>query len=543
MGSGEKLAGLATAGLCLLWIALGLTGHEPWKPDEAYSFGLVLHIVQSGDWVMPTLGGEPFLEKPPAFFITAAWFARLAGDWLPLHDAARLATGFYLALTLLFLALTADELGDRKGRLQAPLIFISCFGLFELSHRLQTDISLMAGVGLALYALALIPRRPVLGGLLLGSGAGLAFLSKGLIGPGLIGVTTLGLTIFPHWRQRRYFQSWLWALAAALPWLLIWPALLYQRSPEQFHVWLWVNNISRFAGGEGSGLGPAAESWYYSKTLPWFAWPALPLGLWAVWRAGRSGRLGGAPALQLPLTAFLLMLACLALAHDARSNYALPLLVPAALLGGQGAAQLGERGQRWWYRSGVALFGTLSVVLWLGWLGLLLGAPPRLAERLQRLEPGYVEQLRPGAVLLALALTLAWLLVLAQKRRADDRAAWSWAAGFTLAWGLVSTLWLPFVDHGRSYRGVMTELGGQLAGARCVASLHLGEPQRALLEYYAGWQTLRREVHPDADCPLLLTQGRDAATAVSPLEWQPVWRGSRPGDETEIYQLFRRVTP
>jgi hypothetical protein len=25
--------------LCLVWLGTGLVGHDPWKPDEAYSFG------------------------------------------------------------------------------------------------------------------------------------------------------------------------------------------------------------------------------------------------------------------------------------------------------------------------------------------------------------------------------------------------------------------------------------------------------------------------------------------------------------------------
>ena len=62
--------------LCTLWIFPGLIGRDPWKPDEAYSFGLVYHILQTGDWVVPTLAGEPFMEKPPIFFLTAAFFAR-----------------------------------------------------------------------------------------------------------------------------------------------------------------------------------------------------------------------------------------------------------------------------------------------------------------------------------------------------------------------------------------------------------------------------------------------------------------------------------
>jgi TonB family protein len=40
------------------------------------------HILQTGDWVVPTLAGEPFMEKPPAFFVTAAAFASLFGGVL-----------------------------------------------------------------------------------------------------------------------------------------------------------------------------------------------------------------------------------------------------------------------------------------------------------------------------------------------------------------------------------------------------------------------------------------------------------------------------
>jgi len=75
--------------LCLAWMLPGLVGHDPWKPDEAYSFGLVYHILQTGDWIVPTLAGEPFMEKPPLFYITAALFAKGFGWLLPLHDAAR----------------------------------------------------------------------------------------------------------------------------------------------------------------------------------------------------------------------------------------------------------------------------------------------------------------------------------------------------------------------------------------------------------------------------------------------------------------------
>ena len=68
--------------LTCLWIVPGLFGHEPWKPDEGYTIGLVKNVVDSGDWVVPRLAASPFMEKPPIFYITAAAFARILPEGL-----------------------------------------------------------------------------------------------------------------------------------------------------------------------------------------------------------------------------------------------------------------------------------------------------------------------------------------------------------------------------------------------------------------------------------------------------------------------------
>ena len=78
--------------LCLTWLGTGLVGHDPWKPDEAYSFGLIYSILQSGDWLVPAIAGEPFMDKPPLYYWTAALFARLFSPLLPLHDGAEPGT-------------------------------------------------------------------------------------------------------------------------------------------------------------------------------------------------------------------------------------------------------------------------------------------------------------------------------------------------------------------------------------------------------------------------------------------------------------------
>ena len=49
--------------LAAAWILPGLLGHDPWKPDEGYTFGLVYSLLNGGDWIVPMLAGEAFMES------------------------------------------------------------------------------------------------------------------------------------------------------------------------------------------------------------------------------------------------------------------------------------------------------------------------------------------------------------------------------------------------------------------------------------------------------------------------------------------------
>jgi len=54
--------------LVVAYLLPGLIGHDPWKQDETYVFSIVHHLLQGGDWVVPQLAGEPFMEKPPLYY-------------------------------------------------------------------------------------------------------------------------------------------------------------------------------------------------------------------------------------------------------------------------------------------------------------------------------------------------------------------------------------------------------------------------------------------------------------------------------------------
>src|SRR5206468_10205194 len=86
--------------LCAAWLLPGLVGHDPWKADEAVVFGMVTGMLKGGDWLAFHVAGEPMIDKAPLFMWVSAAFARALGGVMALHDAARLAAGFFMALTL-----------------------------------------------------------------------------------------------------------------------------------------------------------------------------------------------------------------------------------------------------------------------------------------------------------------------------------------------------------------------------------------------------------------------------------------------------------
>jgi 4-amino-4-deoxy-L-arabinose transferase-like glycosyltransferase len=525
--------------LAAAWILPGLIGHDPWKPDEAYTFGVVYSILTGGDWVVPTLAFEPFMEKPPLYYLSAAGMASLFGSILPLHDAARLASGVYMALTLAFTAGCARELYGKDRGWMAALLLLSCVGLTVRSHQLITDTALLSGFAASFYGLALALRRPVLGGFWLGTGVGIGFMSKGLLAPGVIGLTVLILPAFSAWRTRAYLICVATAAVASAPWVFIWPALLYSRSPELFAEWLWTNNFGRFMGT--NELGPKGEPGVYLKILPWYSFPALPLAAWALWRA-RSKALVE-PGIALLLVNFCATLAVLSVSADARELYALPLLLPLAILATPATDTLRRGASNLLYWFGVMGFSFFVIAAWFYWMALELGLPARLYSHLHAMQPGYSPGFRLLPFALAAAYTLAWIALLFRLQRSRERPVIVWAAGLTTVWGLIAILFVGWLDVGKSYRGMIAELQTALpVKYRCISSQYLGEPQRAMLHYYAGIITQRVESPGHRrNCDLMLVQGDAGFERVPGGSWRKIWEGARPGDNVERYRLYQRA--
>ncbi|MBA2690711.1 MAG: glycosyltransferase family 39 protein [Burkholderiales bacterium] len=524
--------------VCLVWIIPGLIGHEPWKGDEAATFGVVFHMLKSGEWLVPMLAGEPFLDRPPLYYWVATLLAKTLSFALPVHDAARLASGFFTGVALLFTALASRALlGSRFGRVTV-IILIGTLGLLLRVHEMISDTALFAAFAMGYYGLAVGVAKPRWGALWLGLGIGCGFLARGFIAPALLGSIAVALPVFfRYWRIRSYVQFLIVALLIALPLVLVWPAILEYRSRTLFNQWFYVNNWDpwrvQILSSSSEGL------LYYLRLLPWYTWPALPMAAWTLWRAGREGLTR--PEIQLSLVGAGATFLVLSLGSDVREVNALPILIPLSVLAAAGIDTLrrGAVSALDWF--GMMTFGVFSAALWLGWFALIIGAPGPFVTWIKNYQPNFEMPFRGFAFSVALALSLIYVATITRSRRSNRRAIVNWTAGITLFWMLAMTLWLPLIDAGRSYRGVMAELQNALpAQYNCVASSNLGDAQRALLDYYIGLITKRVENKEGAQCHVLLVQGVAGKEQQLSVLWKKFWEGSRPGDKVERLRLYRR---
>lgn len=527
--------------LVFFFVFAGLTGHDPWKADEAYIFGVVQHMLETSDWVVPTLAGEPFMEKPPLFYWVSTAFASLLVGRLPLHDGARIASGFFMLITCWAVGSTARIWwGESMGR-YAIFALLACLGTLVQSHMMMPDIPLLTGFALSALGFSTVLHRPTLGGVLIGLGVGIGFLSKGLLAPAVMGGTALLLPLFfKEWRSSAYWRGLSVAAIVSVPWCVIWPVLLYMRSPTLFMDWFWVNNVGRFLGFSVPQLGAEHLPWFWTQTIPWFTFPSLPIALWFLWQKRRTA-FTEAP-IQYALVAFGVLMLVLAISSSGRCVYAWPLMVPIAILAAPGARALPAQADQVLVWVSLALFGLLSLTIWAGWATMMLsGAPPNWPRLLQLLPAEFVPHFDAFHAILAALITAGALFTLKMLWNKPARGLSIWVLGITMTWSLLTTLWMPWLDFAKSYRSVFASMPIPET-ANCIASLNLGEGERAMLKYVTGHSPVRLEVSPHAGCKTLLVQ-REVAFGEPEIDltvWKELWRGSRPGVTNERFWLFQR---
>jgi len=314
---------------------LGVRNHALWGNHEPYVGGIVREMAASGNWVVPTLNGEPYLEKPPLFYALGALGCRAFGSFEPW--VLRLPSALMAMATMLGAAFLGRRLGSARAGAWAGLLVGTNALFLELGHTAVVDMTLAASVSLSLGLALLAIREPRLRSRWVGwfwASLGLAFLAKGMVGPVLVLLPLLAALAL--WREEGLGTAFLkpnWGMAALAGGVCLWVVPLALAGGREFLVEVFLRNtVGRFSASpllvpRTGRLGEHVEPFhYYLRNTPGYLLPWLPL--WgAALAAALPGRRGpGGPGRGFLPLAFAVDLLLLSLSKGKRMVYLLPVL-------------------------------------------------------------------------------------------------------------------------------------------------------------------------------------------------------------------------
>ena len=526
--------------LAFVWLWPGVFAHDLWAPMEPQLLTVIEQWRNGGHWALPMLFDQPYWAAAPVYVWLGAASQTVFSPWLlDAYEAVRLVNVGLMVIGFCCIGGAARQfLGHRFGR-TAVLVLIGCPGLLMPAHLMSTIPLLFTGAAMCFYGLSLAKTRVIMASLMLGGGWVLLTLSGSLSLALALMLLSGGLWFSRHWRTRRYQLVLLIALLWAWPQMLLWPYALYQADAAVFYSW-WQQQALMPFGGFGQ-IQFDFSLWYYLKNLLWFAFPAWPL---AVWSANRVrlidsdwGILGMA---WLALLGFLLALSPLQF-----QDLLVILLPPLAVFGAAklDALRRGAAAFLNWF--GIMTFGLLALFLWLGFAAMNYGWPPKLAERAVYFSPYYQTDIDYFPMLVACILTPVWLWAITRQHVRGRQAVTNWAAGITLIWSLLLTLFLPWLDAAKSQRPVVQQMQKTFdadavrrlqAGQECV-SVEAGNHTARIAWQQYGWLTLDVD---NPSCRYRLVRRSPQATTPA-AGWQELWAGARPREKREWLALWQRL--
>ncbi|GAA6140893.1 hypothetical protein [Hydrogenophaga sp. 5NK40-0174] len=556
----RRLPRLALLLFCAAYVLPGFIGREPWKNADVSAFGVMYQLAQGNtSWWHPSFLGAP-LEDAGALPYWLGALSIQVFSFLPADLAARLPFLLLLILTLSGTWYAIFNLARQKAAQPVMFAFggeahptdyaraladagllalVACLGLAQLSHETTPAMARLAPVAGLLFAasrfalpgngrtdwLAMLIWAASSAALAMGGGAVLA----GFLGTGLLVFSYLTLQ---QQQQREATASTATPLVLALGILAVCVGLAHQtgqintppvRFPTDFSEW---------------------QRWL--RLLVWFTWPAWPLAMWTLW--GWRRQLLRAHVV-LPLWTALTSI------FTSAVN---PAFDRALLLGLPGFAALAAFALPTLRRSFSALidwftlifFTGCALVIWVVWMSMMTGFPAKPAANVARLAPGFTPSFSFWLFFFGALATLAWLWLVSWRVGRHRQAIWKSlvlpAAGATLCWLLLMTLWLPMLDFARSYGPIARRVALILPKISCVAADGLSQAQMASL-IYQGNMDIRRIETPDAqDCQALVVaeeQQPSLSERIELTEWAYRAKVHRLNSRQEAILVYIRLSP
>ena len=313
--------------------------------DTARVAGIAREMAFTGNYFIPRLNGQNFLEYPSLGYLPIALFlsaSKNPPDFLAILPIALLGTATVLLTFLIGKALANERVG-----LIAGFILATMSGFFILHRRCLVDPTLLFFTVLSLYGFVTGYQTPgrrfrffAIFYLAMAGG----FLSKGLIGVAVPAGTAL---IFLIVRRdfaaiRKLYLGWgilLFLLPIALwmggVWWLEGPDLIKEVVRQS--LWRFLSSSADHSESVHFYFIPVLLN-----TLPWTLLPLV--WLWYQWRRPRSEKSSSLNLLSLfALVWFLTVFVGLSMASAKRTLYIAPLYPPSALLAAFAWARLCEK--------------------------------------------------------------------------------------------------------------------------------------------------------------------------------------------------------
>jgi len=298
---------LLLAGFCGFLFFFGLAYFGLIGADEPRYAQVAREMLVRQDWITPTLGGKPWLEKPPLYY----WQAMLAYSIFGVSDwAARLPSA--VDATLMVVAIYLFLKRFRPGfQLDGALMTASAAGMVGFARAASTDMPLAATFTIALlawYAWYESESRRYLA--IFYCFLALGMLAKGPVAPLLAAII---IVIFVAKKgDFRLLVRTLWIPGILLFCVLAvpWYVAVQIRNPEFLRVFIVEHNLARF----GTNLYHHPEPfWYFLPVtliglIPWTLFMAASFAeTIRVWWTERQQMLASEDALNAFLVIWLIV--------------------------------------------------------------------------------------------------------------------------------------------------------------------------------------------------------------------------------------------
>ena len=545
--------------LCLAYILPGFLGRDPWRGADMTALGYMLELAQGHTpWLSPLLGDLPPETDGLLPYWLGAWAIQIGTPWLAPEWAVRIPFGLLLSLTLQATWYAIHDLARSPGAQPVAFAFggeaepadyaramadggllalLACLGLAQPSHETTSYLVQLCCTTLVFFGLAAAPHRKVWS---------LLALMVGLPGLVLSGAPTLALIYglggsvmcLCDPNNIGASRTRLMAMGMALLALAV-TALAWQLDLWRWRI-VWPQNGTK----EWASLG---------RLLVWFTWPAWPLALWPLWR-WRKQILSRQLHRHLMLPLWFVVISLGATLSTQPADRALLLGLPAL-------AALAAFALPTLRRSVAALidwftllfFSVSAIAIWVIWISTQTGVPAKPAANVAKLARGFEPEFSFVALALALLASAAWCALVWWRAGRHRQPIWKSlvlpAAGATLSWLLLMTLWLPMLNYARSDAPQVRALVSAANQPPCMHILGLDRGQIAALQFHGQlrllplsnsirchWLILAQET--DADDPF-------AASSVMPKlrHWKLHTIQGRPTDRNDALLLYRYSAP